>query len=492
MKSNITSNNLGSHENIHELYSDLTDLHLAAELKDLECEEAQEIADSKSWALNGKATLAIVTAITFLYIFFEVTWVSALFDTLTDKNANTTEIQGLEFAGRCLSAFGLTWFLAKNRFLFHKDGASHFAFDVAILLVATSCVYYGIGLAYDSVINNLSAKSSMQLFENAAARKWALEGKLNPGVDVKDPLAMSLFPVLILDTEAQASIHAKYEHERTIGATDAVDRLLKAYPEVANSKAFKAGLEENYKKFIKKSQQLVNAKEFAGKADGKWWVGYDVARNVKNGAETLDKAFLEIYGQAPNPKATFEEFVAGLKNSKYSDLQSTGQAIEKAGGDPDKIALVDVPGLKITLKEVMDMTQAEYDRFIRQKFRDLLEDTLPTEKTVKSSSLAHDFVSTSIIPPIAIVLSLLSVVLNLSSMLGHIIGFAIRGEASESNRGVLHLALPGAAIVALAILINGVPPKGLEKGFKAFSEQNSALSSVLLNAAAVDKYFLEL
>lgn len=490
----MSSNNLRGY--LHDLYSNLTakaELNRAMERSEMEREEAKEISDSKSWALNGKATLAIVTAITLVYVFFEITWVSALFDTLTDKNANTTEIQGLEFAGRCLSAFGLTWFLAKNRFLFHKDGGGHFVFDVAILVVATSCAYYAIGLAYDSVVKNLSPKSSMQLFENAAARKWALEGKLKTGVDTKDPIAMSLFPVLILDQDAQASIHAKYEHERTIGATDAVDRLLKAYPEVANSKASKAALEENYKKFIKKSQQLVNAKEFAGKADGKWWVGYDVARNVKNGAETLDKFFLETYGQAPNPKATFEEFVVGLKNSKYSDLQSTGQAIEKAGGDPDKIALFEVPGLRITLSQVLDMPQSEYDRFIRQKFRDLIEDTLPTEKTVKSSSLAHDFVSTSIIPPIAIVLSLLSVVLNLSSILGHIIAFSIRGEAIDNDHGALHIVLPVAALVAVAIFFSGEPPKGMETAFKAFSEEySSIISSVVLKAANAEKWLLDL
>jgi len=476
----------GSKENAFELHHVNTLLHE----RDLAAASGPKENGAARWASSGKLAVALVLGVTATYLVLEARWALGFLDALGTATTTPTQIQDIEFTGRCLSAFGLMWLWGKTRFLCTKEGFGHYSVDAIIAGAAVFALFGLIGAAYDWGISSLSKETSMQVFELGANRVWALQKKLPDTLQAqlrpatKEAVSMALWPLLTFDDGTSKRLHDNYEHQRTTGPTEAIDKLLKAYPDIQKTKAAQATVQSKYQDFLTQGAQLGKATNEANQADKKWYLDKAGAQAEVTKVSNLVRAFTDSWGSPPNPNATFEQFVDGTRHSKYADVQRIGAALAGHGTKPEDFMLVDLPGLRITGADVVNLNQQQYEDFIHRKFKTLVDDTLPSMATVKENPLAHDVIASVVLPPVAMLLSLLSVIMNSASMAG-----VLAGRVQSKLKSLAWL-LPATALALAYALVPPMALPGLSAAQRGFTATYPIAGGIAARVATVDSYLL--
>lgn len=460
-------------------------------------EERDEVAANRPqenaaarWASSGGAATAMVVIVTLGYLALETRWALAFLDAFATATTTPEQVRDIEFTGRWLSAFGLMWMWGKTRFLRTDDGLGHYAVDAIIAGVAVFALVGGIGIAYERGINSLSKETSMQVFELGASRTWALRGELPDALQAqlapatKEAVSMAVWPLLVFDAGTREKLQAHYARQRTTGPAEAVDKLLKAYPDLQKTKQAAGDVTAKHREFLSQSAALVKATNSASQDGERWYFSQENVRDRAAQLAGLTQAFADTWGSAPNPAATLEQFVAGTVHSKYADVQKIGAALAGQGTTPESFMLVDLPGLRITGADVVGLSQPEYEMFIKNKFNSLVKDTLPTRETVKSSPLAHDVIASVVVPPVAMLLSCLSVLANSASIIGALAGRCLPGLKA------LAWVLPASAIALAYVMVPPMALPGLSIAQKSFTAAHPLAGDIAARVATVDAYLL--
>lgn len=425
--------------------------------------------------LTKLSTLALV-GVTLAYLACEVLWNIQLLQTMAKASATRTEVEAMVSHGRWLAAFGLVWALLRSALFSRKSGVDGV---VNWVLFGSSLVlaYASIGTLYSHAIDSLSPATSIQAFELAAHRNWALKDDLEPGrqsrvaAAIHDAPAVALWGLYVEDAYIADDAHIEYMNRRNSLSQDSVGAALTRYPDIVEARKRLASgdsrlqeFEERYQDYVAKSRKVDGA-TFA-------WVKRDA---IKQFADAT-------CGMLPNANATKADFARELTKSCVNGWRQAGKAyLDNAlTGNSDPV-VYDNQGISVHLSEVVNLDQGQFTTFIRNKVAGLVDEQLPTVETVKANARAHDVIASVIVPPMSMTLSMLGIVANLGGALALFVGLKrIQGIAAV------------AALVAAAVFIPSSSPKGMSQAWAAFSGNHAVLSFAAGKVIWAERFLLSL
>lgn len=412
--------------------------------------------------LISRASTLTLVGITLAYLAAEVLWNIQLMETIARAGASRIEVETMVNHGRWLAAFGLVWALLRSILFSRKsglDGVVNWVLFVSAIVVA----YASIGGLYSRAIDSLSPATSIHAFELAAHRNWALKDDLEPTrqarVDAatKDAPAVALWALNMGDPAIVADADAEYQSRRQGLSSDSVSAALAKYPEIeaARKKLAAAGsvgalaeFEKGYAEYIAKSRKV------------------DAIRFASTKREGIKMFADGTCGMLPNANATKADFAREMTKSCILNYRKGGEAYlanELAvSADP---VVYDNQGIKIHFSQVKDLNESQFTTFVRDRASGLVNEQLPTEETVKSNPKAHDVISSIIVPPISMLLSMIGIVANLGGALAMVVGL-------KRFQGIASML----ALVLAAALIPAGAPAGMAQAWKTFSTEHSVLS----------------
>jgi hypothetical protein len=424
--------------------------------------------------LLSKASTFALVAITLAYLVVEVLWNIQLLETMSKASATRAEVEAMVSHGRWLAAFGLVWALLRSMLFSRKsgvDGVVNWVLFGSAIVIA----YASIGTMYGKAIDSLSPATSMQAFELAAHRSWALKDDLEPerqarvAAAVKDAPAVALWGLYVADRTVAGDANAEYMARRNGLSQDSVSAALAKYPEIeAARKKLAAGgdrmakFDQRYEEYLAKSRK-VEGVTFQ-------WVKRDA---IKQFADAT-------CGMLPNAHASKADFARELTKSCVNDWRKAGQAyLDNALAANSDLVVYDNHGIRVRLSEVINLNEQQFTALVRDKASGLVDEQLPAVETVKSNERAHDVIASVIVPPMSMVLSMLGIVANLGGVAALVVGLKrFQGIASM-------LALAGAALLTPAS-----SPKGMPQAWKAFSAEHGALAFVASKVVSAERFLL--
>ena len=403
-------------------------------------------------------------AVTLGYLLAETLWNVSLMETLSRAGASRAEVEAMVSHGRWLAAFGLVWALLRSSLFSLKngfDGMLNWLLFVSAIVVA----YASVGGLYGKAINGLSPSTSMEVFELAAHRMWALKHDLAPARQAhvadatKDAPAVALWPVFLMDSSVASDARTEYESRRNSMSQDSVAAALARYPEIQAARQKLAGapnslakFDQAYAKYIAGSQKI-----YALPFDGMKRKG-------------IERFADETCGMLPNAAATKEQFAHEMTKSCLNEYSSGGAAYlayvanGAAGADP---VVYSNSGIVVHFSDVKDLSEVDFARYVRNKASTLIGEQLPTEETVKSNDKAHDVIASVIVPPMSMLLSMLGIIANAGGALALVLG-------QQKHQGIAAVL----ALVAAALFIPPGHPAGMSTAWPAFEASHPVLSFV--------------
>ncbi len=426
--------------------------------------------------LTKLSTLALI-GVTLAYLACEVLWNIQLLQTMAKAGATRAEVETMVSHGRWLAAFGLVWALLRSALFSRKsgiDGAVNWILFGSSLVVA----YASIGTLYSHAIDSLSPATSMQAFELAAHRSWALKSDLEPARQgriasaLHDAPAVALWGLYVEDASIAGDAHDEYMSRRNGLSQDSVDAALTKYPEIVEARKKLASGGDRIKEFDDKYQDYLTKSRKVESATFAW---------VKRQAI---KQFADATcGMLPNASATKEDFARELtKQPCINSWKRAGQAyLDNTLAASSDAVVYDNQGIRVHLNEVINLDQDQFTAFIRNKASGLVDEQLPTVETIKANTRAHDIIASVIVPPMSMMLSMLGIVANLGGALALVVGLKrFQGIAA------------GAVLVVAAIFIPASSPKGMPQAWSAFSANHTGLSFAAGRVTSAERFLLSL
>lgn len=423
--------------------------------------------------VNHVATLALI-GITLGYLLWEVLWNAQLLETMANPGASRDEVEAMVGHGRWLAAFGLAWAFLRAMLFERKSGLDSV---VNWVLFGSSIVilYAGIGTLYAKAIDSLSPATSMQAFELAAHRAWALKDDLAPErqarVDAarKDAPTVALWGLYVTDKTVATDAHEEYMSRRNGLSQDSVEAALAKYPEIAEArKKLSAGgeriaeFDKQYQDYLAKSRQVDSSITAWGK---------------RGATEVFARA---TCGMLPNSSATKEDFARELTKSCVNDWKRAGQAYldNTLAGDSDPV-VYDNQGIRVRLSEVINLDERQFTAFVRDKAAGLVDEQLPTVETVKENARSSDVIASVIVPPISMGLSMLGIIANLGSALALVCGLKrFQGLASMLT------------LVCAALVIPTGSPRGMTQAWQSFASEHPVIAIVSGKVMTAERFLL--
>ena len=131
------------------------------------------------------------------------------------------------------------------------------------------------------------------------------------------------------------------------------------------------------------------------------------------------------------------------------------------------------------LSEVINLDQAEFTAFIRDRASGLVDEQLPTVETVKANVRGHDVIASVIVPPMSMMLSMLGIVANLGGALALMAGLKrFQGLAA------------GAALALAATFIPASSPNGMPQAWSTFASHHPVVSFAAGKVVSAERLLL--
>lgn len=368
-----------------------------------------------------KRTTTITVALTLIYILCELIYNLGLVDFLSSKNTEITVFNRLEFFGKSLSAIGISLFLIKVlplKSTFKKLGV--FAALVPIVFLAESAIF-------DHLIDSLAPEKKAQAYVLGVYRNAVLNGQI--ASPLSEPLEVATIGLSSkLDTDqvrrqVDEFLQAKFD-------TDAVSGFYGQYREMSSK------LDSVYASYAIQSKR---------------WNGYKGKMKEK-----IDKEFMETAGVPQGLNK--EQFLAAIGESSPALKQFHSTEIIPAF---PKFGIAAVTGADIPF----GLTEGQFTDLFKQHIAKIQDRARISGATVESLPHARELIASIYIPPLAIGLSLLSILLNLTTVLSalhralvavpvawvgyvfYVSGFSPLGAVMTAEAQLLTLAQPLTAII---------------------------------------------
>ena len=351
----------------------------------------------------------VLFAITAFYVYYEICWQLDLLHLMGTASASRDDVDWMILEGRALASFGLVWALLKTKFL--KSTTEMGATIVTGILVAAACLmtFSVIGKGYDSVIDGLPAPTSLQLYKVAAHRLWTLQGELPADVSAKDPVATVLWPLKMADPAQASEIAAVFDRRAEAFQSDIAKKAHELWPGVQSKLSASAAaggigalstkFEEAYMTYIAGSKQTKSLV-------GSWQ------------SQRTDY-FQNLTGIPPNASASKEDFAKALGKAKIAQMQELGRMYIETGGFKKDFIVYQSGDLAFYSSDFANVkSESDFTNVIVKKAGGSLAAQAPTLANVKSQPLANSVVSSAVVPPISMVLSTVSILVNVGALIG--------------------------------------------------------------------------
>ncbi|CAM8621098.1 hypothetical protein MCEMSHM24_02423 [Comamonadaceae bacterium] len=351
-------------------------------------QEEAEVVKTKdaSVASHGTVTFLLVI-ITCLYIWFEARWNVMLVATIFQGDASKKEIESLVMNGRWLAAFGLTWFLCKGLFGRESKSIRGLILSFAFVAGATVCTYALISHGYEKVISAVPDRSATTFAMAASERQIAIQK------DELEPMA-AVFWALKLADPAQKGIDQKLGEAVAEGrqlAIAAWPELQSKISSVPNREILLSQFDAAYEQFLAASQR------------SKAWTNGNQQAN--------ESEFQRLTGMRPNAKATRGQFAAELMRSPIDNYRALGHAYLSISSKYDPVVYSTHSGVDLLASE-LESIQSDSD------LADLVEKKIRIAASGMNKDIKREAVAAVLLPPIAVALSALAVILNIGNLVG--------------------------------------------------------------------------
>lgn len=329
-------------------------------------------------------------AFSLVYIFLEITFNLGLVDFVNSRNTEINVFQGLETLGRALSSIGFALFIVK---LFLKPLKKLYSLLPYIVFVVSVCVFYlSETVIFDKIIDNMSNQQKFDSYSLGVYRNLVLNGQLestlfNHENNHYDEVVNSMI-VLINKNEVKEKINKDIQNFFKINYQVDAQSLGSIYDKIASVKsAGSENMHDFYKLYYIESKRYEN------------YHGLFKNKYKENFVKTI----------GIEPSLSEEEF-----NSAFKERQAQKQTINW-----DNIVIIpenkQIKMNSLTLGEIpKNLNKTQWIDFINQHINTAIDKLKFNADNINNLPHVKNIISSVIITPIAIILSLLSIILNIS------------------------------------------------------------------------------
>lgn len=339
-----------------------------------------------------KKNFIIITA---LYLLLEIIYNLGLVEFLTSKNTEISAYDMLESFGKFLSSVGLTLLIIK----LVQDNKKKLIASVALI----PCFFVVETVVFDCIVDNLPQEMKVNAYYAGVYRNGVLNGT------IEDKALSTLTPynrVVLANIASYAAGTSK---------RSAVDRLVSTPASMRDVD----GLYENYAKLSDTLNPLydVYALESKKVAEFKGMLGEEATHRFQR----------RSHGIAPG--LTRAEFFNALGRQSPSVARFNRTVFIKPN---EKLGIQGLSGADLPL----GMDKTAFAAFFSDQVASAVSKSRISTATVDSHPYARELVASVVIPPIALVLSFVSIVLNSAALL-----YGVRKWL---------VVLPGAGVIVIA------------------------------------------
>lgn len=358
-------------------------------------------------SLSGFAVAMILLSITVAYVFLEIRWNSSFMSTLYEGTADRDEINALVQEGRWLAAFGLAWALMKGVFVRESTTTAGFVVSVALVLGSTMLAYVGISRGYEAVIDAIPQDEAALLYKSTAHRALALSGSVQDE-SAQDPMSVALWALKVLDVSLLQGIDQGFEAQAEDAKTQLLAKVSQDWPkiqaeltQVAAAPKMKKLFEDGHITYLEKSRMTLSY--------------------VSGWQEKREKEFQRLTGMRPNAKATKEQYARELLNSNIENHRAMGRMYLQTKSGTEDLVVYQAGDLTVRLSEVINIkSERDLLTMVERKFKERVAHTLSSPELLKKAD-ARDGIAAAILPPVALLLSAVAILMNVGTVVGLVI-----------------------------------------------------------------------
>jgi len=343
-------------------------------------------------------------AFSIIYILLEITFNLGLVDFINAKNTEISTFNRLEMLGRVLSSIGFALFLTK--ILRTVSQKIHRFLSPVIFAVVFGIFYVGETVVFDRIIDNLTPQQKFNAYTFGVYRNLELNHQIDSRIlksDDKtyDLVVNSMLGILVNKEETKELV--KTETKKFFAVEYHLDKasLSQVYDKIQPLTLNPDMLHDYYKRYVIESRRFEN---YHGAFKNKYKENFTNTIGIE---PSLDEdSFNEAMKQRHKPSVDFDSIIIVPKNEKIKMSQLT---------------LADIPE---------DLDKEEWIGYINNHVQSAINKTSLSTANIDNLPHSRNIISSVIITPIAIILSLISIVLNIGLLLGKrfkIIGFAFVG-----------------------------------------------------------------
>lgn len=327
-----------------------------------------------------------------IYIFLEITFNIGLIDFINSKNTEIDVFQNLERLGRILASLGFALFTIKLlKSMFKK--MNNVIVTLGFILLAIG--FYNIQtMAFNRILDNMNAEQKLLAYNIGVHRTLSLNGQINLSLlNKEDPVYDSIVNsmIFLLNNDKNQTLIQK-SNEDFFNIHYEIDKKMfgNIYDKLESVNSNEK-FHEYYKIYKIESKRYENSN--------------DLFKNK------YKENFIKTIGLEPSLSES--EFVKQLKE----------QQLKKSGIDLKNIVIIPenkTIGLKaLKLGDIpSDLTKDQWINFVNNHIEKALESVKLNMENVKDLPYSHNIISSVVITPIAIVLSLASIILNIGLLIG--------------------------------------------------------------------------
>lgn len=327
-----------------------------------------------------------------IYIFLEITFNIGLIDFINSKNTEIDVFQNLERLGRILASLGFALFtikLLKNMF----KKMNNLIVTLGFILLAIG--FYNIQtIVFNRILDNMNSEQKLLAYNIGVHRTLSLNGQINLSLlNKEDPVYDSIVNsmIFLLNNDKNQTLIQK-SNEDFFNIHYEIDKKMfgNIYDKLKSVNSNEK-FHEYYKIYKIESKRYENSN--------------DLFKNK------YKENFIKTIGLEPSLSES--EFVKQLKE----------QQLKKSGIDLKNIVIIPenkTIGLKaLKLGDIpSDLTKDQWINFVNNHIEKALESVKLNMENVKDLPYSHNIISSVVITPIAIVLSLASIILNIGLLIG--------------------------------------------------------------------------
>lgn len=346
-------------------------------------------------------------AFSIIYILLEITFNLGLVDFINAKNTEISTFNRLETLGRVLSSIGFALFLTKV--LKPVSQKIHRFLSPVIFCIVFGIFYVGETVVFDRIVDNLTPQQKFHAYTFGVYRNLELNHQIDSRIlksDDKtyDLVVNSMLGILVNKEETKELVQNETKKFFTVEYHLDKTSLSEVYDKIQPLTLNPEMLHDYYKRYVIESRRFEN---YHGAFKNKYKENFTNTIGIE---PSLDEdSFNEAMKQKHKPSIDLSSVIIVPKNDKIKMSQLT---------------LADIPE---------DLNKEEWIGYINNHVQSAINKTSLSTANIDNLPHSRNIISSVIITPIAIILSLISIMLNIGLLLGKrfkIIGFFFVGIIS--------------------------------------------------------------